>query len=171
MPNQSCCAANRVPSVARTPRGRDNPVEHRPPGKDSASDADRSAAENGVVQAHRQADCRYQHIFVAADQVPMPAERVGCGAKHPPPSALDDLTTPRLRYAAVDEVPEPGVKACRLGVEWLPVLGEPSNGDKHRGSLSLGDGQRSRHGAVPPAGCGSAITLPAKSPQPRWTSR
>ena len=89
-------------------------MEHRPPGKDSASDADRSAAENGVVQAHRQADCRYQHIFVAADQVPMPAER-WLRRQTSPPSALDDLTTPRLRYAAVDEVPEPGSESLSPG--------------------------------------------------------
>jgi hypothetical protein len=121
--------------------GRDDSVEHRPPGKDIASDADRSAAEDGVVQAHRQGDRRYQHILVAADQVPVPADRAGRGAKHPPPSAFDYLTTPRLRHAAVDEVPQPEVEACRLGVEWLPVLGEPSKGDKHRGSLSLAMGK------------------------------
>ena len=52
-----------------------------------------------------------------------------------------------------------------------PRLGELSKGDKHRRSLSFGDRQRRSHGAVPPAGCRSAITLHAKSPQPRWTSR
>ena len=29
------------------------------------------------------------------------------------------------------------MEARRLGVKWLPVLGEPSKGDKHRGSLSV----------------------------------
>jgi hypothetical protein len=29
------------------------------------------------------------------------------------------------------------LEARRLGVKWQPVLGEPSKGDKHRGSLSV----------------------------------
>jgi hypothetical protein len=116
------------------------PRRVRPPGKDTASNADRSAAEDRVIQAHRQADRHYQPVLLAADQVPVPADWAGRGAKHPPPSALDYLPAPRLRHAAIDEVPQPGAEACRLGVEWLPVLGEPSKRDQHRGSLSFGEG-------------------------------
>ena len=69
--------------------GWDNPVEHRPPSKETASEADRSAAEHGVVQTHRQADRRYEHTLVTADQIPVPPDRAGRGTKHPPPSALN----------------------------------------------------------------------------------
>jgi hypothetical protein len=120
---------------------RDNPVEHRAPGKDTASYADRSTVEDAVVYANRHADRRYQPIPVAADQVPVPAGRTGRSAKHSPSSALNHLTTPRFGHPAVDEVPQPKVKAGSLSIKWLPVFGEPSKRDQHRGSLSVCRGQ------------------------------
>jgi hypothetical protein len=38
------------------------------------------------------------------DQVPVPADGPAAAPKHPRP--VDYLTTPRLRYAAIDEVPQ-----------------------------------------------------------------
>jgi hypothetical protein len=135
MPNLSCCAANRVPSVARTPKGGTAPSSTDRPASTPRPTPIGPLLRTGSSKPTGRPDRRHQHILVAADQVPVPAARAGRGAKHSPPPALNYLTTPRHRHAAIDEVPQPVVEACRLGVEWLPVLGEPSEGDKHRRSL------------------------------------
>jgi len=68
-------------TCARMPQTRGGPDS--PQRQDTAADADRSAAEDGVVQAHGQADRRYELVLVAAEKAPVPADWLAAAPNMP----------------------------------------------------------------------------------------